>query len=116
MINLILAIFWFGIGAALLGSRWLFPDQQGLLPHGAGDSAGWLAVVMGVYNVARWWLRRPNRSRPRSTVEELRQRLHSRRSSREPAGEPDPNFIFTDDPSKNDAESGEGGTGERKRP
>jgi hypothetical protein len=75
---LYLAVFWLGIGIALVFRSWM----------------GWLAVLMGLYSLARWYSMRSAAEQQALTAERLRRR---RERPREPA-ERDPTFDFSDPP------------------
>lgn len=73
MLNLILAIFWLCLGVGIfLYQGQLPPDDRRAalllvqLPGFPPFSAGWVALVLAVYNVFRWWLRRAYRSQLQS--------------------------------------------------
>jgi hypothetical protein len=93
-LNLILAVFWLIVAAVA------FASGPGLALHlgGIEFSGGWLAIVLALYNVGRWWSTRTYR-RLRQAEREAQAQLDRRRREerREPA-EPDPNFKFTDPP------------------
>ncbi len=101
LINLILAGFWFVIGAALLASQSLYGDQPQFLIPGTKLSIGWLAMCLVVYNVVRWWMRRSYLRRQRD-MEETLSRLYRRRPHQNTPVEPDPNFMFTEEPPHGD--------------
>lgn len=103
MIYLILAVTWFLAGVFLLIADWWFPGFHPYRVPGTDLSPGWLALLLSVYNVVRYWARQSAVRRQNLPTERWRQR---RRSGEEPPLAPDPNFHFTDEPA--DAE--------RKRP
>ncbi len=97
MLYLILALVWLTCGVGILAYQATTGDQR-LTLHlgGASFSSGWLMLVLSGYNLLRWWTRRP--SAPlRSTSPLAARRQRARRNEEEPR-EPDPNFIFTDEP------------------
>jgi hypothetical protein len=87
-LHLVLAMFWFVVGAAMLVGLWLRPDAAGLRFGGDGVPLGWVALLFAAYNVVRWWGRRRAPS-PVSTV--------PRRREAGPAEdrEPRPEFDFS---------------------
>jgi hypothetical protein len=99
MLNLLLALFWFLLGVAILVWHGTTDDQALRLPFGGRHiSAGWLAMALVVYNLARWWsVRSAGLQRQAAREAEARQRERDARRH-EPIGEPDPNFDFTDRP------------------
>ncbi len=99
-IRLYTAITWFLLAAMLLAWEWTHPQQRvggGLL--GTNFSVAYIAIALGIYNLARWWANR-GYARRQPTAEERWQRWRNARistHSRHP--EPrDPNFDFTDEP------------------
>ena len=60
-------------------------------------SAGWLFLLLGTYNLARWYSSRANRSEQQALLAAHEARLRQARH-REPPAEPDPTFDFTDKP------------------
>jgi hypothetical protein len=98
MLNLVLALMWLAAGVGLLGMYYLTDDPRWRVTIGGGDwSLGWLALLLCVWNLVRWYAVRADRMR-RQSLEELRagRRYPARRP--EPIGEPDPAFNFSDDP------------------
>jgi hypothetical protein len=101
-INLILAGFWIVIGLVLLAPGWLSPGQPVLLLPGTRLPIGWLAMFLGCYNIVRWWMQR-SQSRRQREMQDALAKLHRRRTRPESPVEPDPNFIFTDEPPERSA-------------
>jgi len=95
-INLLLAGFWIVLGLLLLAPGSLLPGQPVLLP-GTKLPMGWLAMFLGGYNIIRWWMLRSQRRRQRDMQDALT-KLHRRRIRSEKPVEPDPNFMFTEEP------------------
>jgi hypothetical protein len=96
MLYLILAFVWLTVGVGVLVYQAVTGDQ-GMSLHLLGTplSPGWVMIVLGVYNLLRWWSRRPPRPSWGGAAPPS-QRQRARRA--EEPHEPDPNFIFTDDP------------------
>jgi hypothetical protein len=98
--NLFLALIWL-IGAVVLLA---YEHYLGESPFRirAGDtnfSAAWLMLVLGIYNLVRWWSLRSYRMEQRAQeLAQAKREWERRRRSSEPAGPPDPNFNFTDQP------------------
>jgi hypothetical protein len=91
--NLILALFCLTAGVAMLVHERLTGAMTWRI-RGTDFSAGWLLLVLAVYNLVRWW---SLRSQQKTQEEISRQQLN--RSSRDPdAPPPDPNFDFSDKP------------------
>ena len=92
--NLIGAIVWLTFGLGLF----LYEYQVGYVPlmiQGLNISFGWIGLVLGVYNLARWYAKR-------SIVEDNSARMireaRVRQSQRRERQEPDPTFDFSDRP------------------
>lgn len=73
MLNLILAVFWLCLSVGIFVFQSLVPvdDRRSLLlmvqlPGSPPFSAGWIALLLAVYNVFRWWLRRAYRDQLQS--------------------------------------------------
>jgi hypothetical protein len=99
--NLFLAVFWLLLGVSLVTWQQLTGDRRYYLPlAGTEVSYAWLAFVLTVYNLVRYAGVRAARARRREAqlADALRERRDRSRDQTAPAGPPDPNFIFTDDP------------------
>jgi hypothetical protein len=95
-LSLILALAWL-LGAVVLFAYEQFTGDMRFRIRGTDLSAAWLLLVLGLYNLARWWSLR----RARADQQALRSEQVHRRPApfREPRNEPpDPNFNFTDEP------------------
>jgi hypothetical protein len=91
------AVFWFVLGAALL----LWPDNPLAFRWGGLNiSGGWVALLFGFYNLARWWSIRSWRKARQAQAEAQaeRERRHREEARREQGQGLDPNFLFTDRP------------------
>src|SRR6516225_3201384 len=105
MLNLILAVIWFSIGGILLLCEWTHPEALQWSIRGTGISLGWFALLLGLYNLARWWSRKLSKKNGqawRRVRPSQPQRPHS--DSRPADCAPDPNFIFTDQSTESTAE------------
>jgi hypothetical protein len=98
VLKLILAIFFLGFGAWLLIWPWLNPAAPNLTIGNTGISAAWLAILMGLFNLARWLNSRAARTLREGELDQLAQRRRRRDFERRARGyeEPDPNFDFRD--------------------
>jgi hypothetical protein len=96
-LNLPLAVFWLVLGVAMLLWHASTPDALGRNILGTGLSAGWLCLLLGLYNLVRWWSIRSYAIRQRQFREEANA-LRRREGPSRPVQEPDPNFNFTDPP------------------
>jgi hypothetical protein len=86
LMNLCLALIWLTLGLALLGEEWTTGRPRWVIPVGGGVSVAWLAVVLGVYNLVRWWLlgyRERARTPTRSSLEQPLKRTAEERQSDE---------------------------------
>jgi hypothetical protein len=95
LLNLFMAVVWLALGAGLLLWQYAHPDEPGMTIFGSRYSVGWFALVLCLYNLARWWSGRRSRVYSQA-LHENRSRRHSHRSPR-PDQPPDPNFIFEDE-------------------
>lgn len=98
--NLFLAIVWLLLAAILfVYERSHGPIEMRIRLGGLNLSMGWIMLLLGIYNIARWYSMRAYRNEQRALFAALRQRLLQQRGPRdEPYREPDPNFRFTDEP------------------
>lgn len=65
--NLLLAVPWLLLAVALLTWHALHPDDPRFRVFGGGVSWGWPALLLGLYNLARWWSSRKKAPRPDET-------------------------------------------------
>ena len=94
--NLILALFWFLLGVALL-LPWLDPD--GPMPNTIISPVVGvpLAFLLCAYNLVRWWSSRMASVERRALQEALeKQRQEMHRTPDRPYRPPDPNFDFSE--------------------
>jgi hypothetical protein len=100
-LNLIACAFWLVLASAifitgLATGNWYLNIHLGDFP---AFSSGWLALLLALYNLARWWSIRSYRRQRQAEQEALAQRFHRHREERaESAQPPDPNFNFTEPP------------------
>jgi len=97
MPNLIMAVFWLLLAATVFGWQWRHPDGATLTISGTGISFGWLGVVLGLYNLARWWSGRLAQRRRQMEADERRRRTRPI-ESRQPPGVVHPEFNFIEEP------------------
>jgi hypothetical protein len=99
--NLVLALIWL-VGAIVAFAYPYFTGQPvPLIPLGdTRVSIGWLLLALSLYNWVRWWSIRAYRAdqRAQQLAHASRHRLEHWRERREPSGELDPNFDFSDQP------------------
>jgi hypothetical protein len=99
--NLILALFWLALAAALFTHEALTGSSAFRIQRGGVNlSAGWLMLVLAAYNLVRWWSSRRYQQirRAEQAAAAERERANRLRHRPEPIGDPDPNFVFTDEP------------------
>jgi hypothetical protein len=94
-LNLFAAIFWFVVGVAILATP---QDLLVIRLGGVQFSSGWLAFVLVLYNLVRWWSLRSYRQQRQAEQQALAKREERHREERREQVEPDPNFNFTDPP------------------
>jgi hypothetical protein len=95
-LNLIFAVAWLIVAALIFVLR---PEQLSLRIGGIPFSAGWVALVLALYNMARWWSTRSARRQRAAEREALAQRFRRHRNEeRQEPVEPDPNFNFGEPP------------------
>jgi hypothetical protein len=97
MINLFLALLWL-LGAVVVLAYEYFTGEQFLRIRGTNLSVGWLLLVLGIYNLARWWSLRSYRAEQRAVQTAQANRYRAAHRERHPGQPPDPNFDFTDRP------------------
>ena len=81
-LNLLMAVVWFVVGVGLLVVTWTMGDDA--LPFRVRFlpiSPGWLALLLCVYNVVRWWSRPRPRRDPLAAALEARRRMHRERET-----------------------------------
>src|SRR5262245_59601918 len=100
--NLYLAfvIFWLGLGIAML--VWHSIDLTAPFSNlfGSHISAGWLALIMALYNLLPWWSAHSLQKERRRMEDAWLQR--QREEARRPEREPDPTFDFSKPPPDED--------------
>lgn len=93
--NLMLAGLWLVFGLGLLALPWLSPRGN---PTRIDPSLGWVALLLSLYNLVRWWgIRAAARRRAWLEAADLRRPAPERRPEAPQAA--DPNFNFTEKPS-----------------
>src|SRR5438128_1563391 len=97
--NLFLALLWLLGGVVLFAYEWFTGDHRFRL-RGFDVSWAWLFLALFLYNMVRWWSSRSQQAGQRALqlAQAKRQREQILRERREPVGEPDPAFNFTDQP------------------
>src|SRR5262245_40455026 len=96
MLNLFLALFWLILGLALLAWDWASPTGPRLTIPGTGISSGWFALVLALYNLARWEAARAAAREREATLRAIERRRAPEREWLTPP--PDPNFNFSERP------------------
>jgi hypothetical protein len=96
--NLLLAILWL-LGGIVLVAYEQFTGDTRFHIRGTSVSVSWLCLVLGAYNLVRWWSARAYRAERRALqIEEARHRAAHFRPREGPPPQPDPNFDFTTKP------------------
>ncbi len=96
--NLILALLWLLGGIAVLAYDYFTGGVPFLRIRGTDLSFGWLLLVLGAYNLARWWSLRCSRAAQQAQWMAQAQRHRAAHHRERPEDPPDPNFNFTDQP------------------
>lgn len=96
MLNLILGVVWLCTAASILGYEFV-NGPSGLRIRGLDVSAGWLFLLLGLYNFVRWYSSRANRAEQEALRLAHERRLRQTRYRERPI-EPDPTFDFSDKP------------------
>jgi hypothetical protein len=95
--NLIFGILWLVAGVAILAWQYVTNTPLLYINFGFPFSSGWLALMLGAYNLVRWYSIRSYR-RQRQEAEELwqrRQREHREAERAERNEVPNPEFDFS---------------------
>ncbi len=102
-LRLFTAAMWLLLAAVIFAWEWAHPpDRLGGGILGTQLSLGWVALILGVYNLAYWWSTR-SRSAGVSAEQQWQHWRRSRGEGESPHQEPpDPNFNFTDEPKQGD--------------
>jgi hypothetical protein len=95
-VKLFMALVWFLLGACIFCWEWTHPDGQGLTIWNTGISIGWGAIVIGLYNLLRWWMASSYQKRERALEEAETKRLRELRRRSRPPEELNPDFDFSD--------------------
>jgi hypothetical protein len=104
--HLLLAVFWLFLGAMLLLVPRFYPEAPDLTIRGIDISAGWVAVVLALYNVVRWWaLLASARGRARNDAGARRPMGRHPTPHHRPGQEPNPAFDFTKPPPPKDTDA-----------
>src|SRR5262245_488867 len=100
-LRLVFAALWVMIGVAICVSQAMHPDDNlgWVTLGGVRLSLGWAALLLGGYNLVRWWASRAARAQKQREAELAEKTArHRPRRPEEPPAEPDPNFDFSDRP------------------
>jgi hypothetical protein len=99
MAHLIMAGLWLILGGVLIAWQMQHPGAKALTILGTGISFGWLALVLALYDLVRWWNRRTFLYTRESLAKT--QSMPHRHEESEPSSAPEilnPEFNFTDEP------------------
>ncbi len=102
MITLVLALIWGVVGVAILVYHATTADPRGRLPMFGNISWGWAALLLCVYNLARWWSTRLLQADKKKAAWLARARSRRDLKTDQPPeyGDPNPDFMFDDEPPK----------------
>jgi hypothetical protein len=109
-LRLIFGVVWLLVGLGIVAYQVTHPDswwmwmRLGTTPI----SFGWAALVLGLYNLARWWSSRAGLLARKQQEAELAARSRSRRRE-VPPEQYDPNFDFSDKPPERERRHPAGG-------
>ncbi len=92
LFHLVMAVVWLVLGVAILVTD---PPGLRLTRFGLDVSAGWFALLLTGYDLARWWGLR-SASLRRRAAEKMEQQRPARRTTEPPESERNPDFIFED--------------------
>jgi hypothetical protein len=97
--HLIFALIWLAVSLALFALPLLHPRGMAVTLGPTGVSAGWIALLLCLYNLVRWWSARAHAANRRALREDFhRRRPQASPDQAEPYRPPDPNFDFTEQP------------------
>jgi hypothetical protein len=94
-LHLILAVFWIVTGVMVLV---LDPPQMQLRLGGTAISTGWIAFLLALYNLMRWWSYRSALAARQAAEEAAKERERAHRKAKDGEAERNPDFIFDDSP------------------
>jgi hypothetical protein len=94
-----MACFWGMLGIVLIAYHATTGDPRGRIPLFGDISLGWAGLLLALYNFVRWWSQRALLAEKKAQwlARTRREHLASRRQRAE-YGEPNPDFIFGDEP------------------
>jgi hypothetical protein len=96
--NLILACLWLVLAGLFFLSPYLDLDKR-LFNLGSNSIlVGFLALMMCLYNVARWWSVRSSSAHQQAIREAMARQRHPDEDRPRPESPPDPNFDFREGP------------------
>lgn len=97
-VKLFMAFTWLLVAGCIFYFDWMHKDRPGLTIWETGVSIGWVALFLGFYNLAWWWVSR-FREKQRLALREAEARRECEvRSQSRPPQELNPDFDFTDEP------------------
>jgi hypothetical protein len=97
-LNLLFAVPWLLLATGFLIWHALHPEEQHFRIFGTGLSAGWLALFLGLYNVARWYSSWSH-ARELRALARAREEYAQRTRRDEPPPHPEFDFTRPDPPS-----------------
>jgi hypothetical protein len=67
--KLFFGLLWLLLAAFFFLWPWYFPDRPNFMIGNTGISVGWACVVLGLFNLVRWWIGRSALARRRAQAE-----------------------------------------------
>jgi len=104
-VKLFMALVFLVLGGCIFSWEWTHPDQPGLTIWDTGISMGWGPIVLGLFNLLRWWMAWSYQKRQRAIAEAEAQRLDELRRRSRPSPELNPDFDFSDSGSPDEPKS-----------
>src|SRR5262245_37088528 len=99
--NRIMAVAWLVLGGVILVWQAVTGTEDLYMRFGGVSfSGGWVALVLALYNLARWWGRRSYRQAQREAERQAEERRQAHRETEraERQEAPNPDFDFSDRP------------------
>jgi hypothetical protein len=99
VISLVMAFFWGVLGVVLIVYHATSSDPRGRIPLFGDISMGWAGLLLSLYNVLRWWSQRVMLAQKKAEwLARTRREDLAERRRRVEYGEPNPDFMFGDEP------------------
>jgi len=102
MLYLLGTIVWFAIAGLTFFWQWAHPEFRFLEIGETRISIGWFALLLGCYNMVRWWSRRSDRLRELQKTALRHHRRGGDGETQRPEQPPNPDFDFSQRPREPD--------------